>query len=126
MSYIASMVMEKGIDNMKLDMLDPASRKRMLGDAAEFLIKEKRFDEAAKALMMAEDFGKLKEIGLEYMGQKQYSIAAVFLVHTKEEPLLWELSGFCLNNGFYNSAAEIFKSLGREDCRAFVEQNFLG
>jgi hypothetical protein len=118
-------IVEHGLHSVKVDMLSPELRTRLLTEAGAVLLHENRPIEAAKAFALAENHDQLHEQGRWFLEQHKPEIAAHFLLHVAREGDLRRIAEECMNHGHHRTAQMLYEKLGDSPMAEFIKANFV-
>lgn len=121
---LSSMILEKGVRNVNLSMLDRATKNKLLTDVAEILLKQGKHTEAISTFAAAENMARLNSISKDFMEQKRFKFAALSLVPTKDRSKLEEMGHICIGEKLFNTAKKAFEAAGNTEMVSFIEENF--
>lgn len=125
LNAIASRIIDSGVDSVDLSMLSPEKKSSLLTDVAILLFKKGRIEEAVKALVVSENKTILKVWFNDFVEERKSKYAALCAVALKDSINAEKWAGYCMEDGYYETALEVFKFLGKKDMVDFVKTNFL-
>ena len=118
-------IVKDGVDAVNVSMVSPALRLKLMTDAANTLMHDGRYAEAAKAYHIGENHDMLREQARWFTEQKRPAIAAWFLLYVEDRPeKLDELAQECIRLGEFGAAKAIYEKLGNTTMLDFLKENF--
>ncbi|MFH1399907.1 MAG: hypothetical protein ABIH41_00155 [Nanoarchaeota archaeon] len=121
---LSEIILAKGLDQADISMLSEGLRQDVLNEAASALMAAKRFDEAARALAMAGATARLVSLSDEFMRQKNFRLAAVFLARSGDENKIRDIAMTCVREGMFKEAVMCFEAIKDEKMADFVRKNY--
>ena len=124
LTTLASLIANKGVENINVSMLNENVRASILNDAAYLCFKMDKHLDAIKAWTLAGNKAKLTEIGDWFLESARFKLAALAFIPTKDKDGLENIGQLCVREGIYGTAIEVFKELGNRAMVSFVLENF--
>lgn len=121
---LSDLILEKGIDHLKIKNVDE-NLKKALVEAGYKLLKAGKTKEAVKALLLSQDKKKMEEMGLELLEKKDLINAAELLKGLGNKEILNEVGFFCVKEGLFQTALEVFEKADNQQMAKFIQANFL-
>lgn len=122
---IVEKIMKEGVNSVNLSMLDENSRKKILGDAAEKLFKQNKFQEAIEIMAKSNDIEKLTRLGDSFMSEGKSELAALCFIPTNDRDRLNNAALQCIKSKNYRLAAKTYEAAGNMQMASFIQQNFV-
>jgi len=126
MEPLVQKILREGVQSLKVDMLPPQMKLRLLTEAGDKLLHANHLQQAAATYVLAGNIDKLRETDAWFLEQKRHGHAAIFLKHVGTPTELNRLAEECIAGGDVLSAKMIYKELNDEPMLAFLEENFTG
>ncbi len=118
---IVKLVLEKGIDNIKV----PGSIKGpALTEAGQVLAKERRYEEAGKAFFFANNTRELLEAGDWLAQQGRFKDASYFFRYSNDKQRMETCAHGCIDQNQYTEALALFRASNNENMITFMRENF--
>ena len=124
LNAIASRIINYGVDNVDLSMLNPEKKSSLLTDIAILLFKKGRIEEAVKTLVVSENKIILKKWFDDFVEERKSKYAALCAVALKDNINIEKWAVICLEDGNYETALLAFNALGKKDMVDFIKANF--
>ncbi len=121
---LARWVVDKGIDNINPSMLSSEMKREVLTEAGMILLKEGRVYEAVKAVSMAENSGKLVQMGDEFMRQSKFDKAVLCFIPTKDKTRIEKAAVECAKQGQVQLAYYAYVASENAEMAVFLKENF--
>ncbi len=121
---LADMIMEKGIDNVNISMLDENKRKSILSHVGNAYIKKNNIPEAVRLLAMAENKERLVELFDWLFEQRRYKQAALAIIPTDDKERQNKIAEICLRERLFESASNVYTAMGNDVMVKFITENF--
>ena len=121
---IVDKIMKEGIKSVNLSMLPENSRKIILQDVGEKLLKEGKYMESSEVLSLAGDFTKLNEIGDSMSSEGRTETAALFYLKGKDKDKLNSIAAKLVASRSYKLASQAYEASGNMQMAEFLKSNF--
>jgi len=121
---LADMIMEKGIDNVNIAMLDESKRKGILTHVANAYIKKNNISEAVRLFAMARNKERLIELFDWLFEQRRYKQAALAIIPTDDKERQNRIAEICLREKLFESASNVYSAMGNDVMVKFISENF--
>jgi hypothetical protein len=120
---ITKKILSEGITSINPDALPQHLRKEIFSEASVSLFKEKRHNEASKALKIANNSQLALELTNYLEKAALFQTAALYAPHTENPDLIEHLAFICLENEYFAESTMLFQHLGRQEMIAFIQEN---
>lgn len=124
MSAIAQKILTEGLASVKVDMLPPEVKRKLMKEAGDKLLHAGKLDLAAGAYALGNCTEELRGAGQWFVEQFRLSDAAMFLVHVGKPDELEDLAHACVAAGEIEVAKRIYTLLGQTQMVQFLDENF--
>ncbi len=121
---LADMIMERGIDNVNIAMLDNSKKKNILTHVANAYIKKNNISEGVRLLAMADNKEKLIELADWLFEQRRYKLAAIAIMPTNDKERQNKIAETCLRERLFESASNVYSAMGNTVMTKFISENF--
>lgn len=121
---LAEMIMEKGIDNVNLTMLTPDKRKNILSHVGQVYVKKNNIPEAVRLLSLADNKEKLIELSDWLLEQRRYRQAALAILYTDDKERQNKIAEICLRQRMFETASNLYTAMGNDVMVRFISENF--
>ena len=121
---LASLIANKGIDQIDFSMLSEDVKIPMLNDAAYLFFKMDKHLDAIKSWTLAGNKAKLIEIGDWFYESAKFKLAALSYIPVKDKARLENIGQLCIREGIYGTAIKVYKELNDKAMVSFIIENF--
>ncbi len=121
---LASLIANKGVDNIDVSMLSNEVKASILNDAAYLCFKMDKHIDAIKAWTLAGNKAKLIETGDWFLESARFKLAALAFIPTKDKARLENIGGLLVREGIYGTAIQVYKELNDKAMVSFILENF--
>ena len=121
---LASLIANKGVDNIDVSMLSNDVKASILNDAAYLCFKMDKHLDAIKAWTLAGNTKKLIEVGDWFLESARFKLAALAFIPAKDKERLENIGQLLIREGVYGTAIYVYKTLGNKAMVEFVLENF--